>query len=766
MIKIIIKNEELDIDTAAVVTFKKSQQLNGIQDLYSFSNNFNLKDSAKNRRLLGINYLPNSKAKSMTQGYDVDVVLNGCIFLKRQKLKVQKETPGAIPVYLIFADNLFVATAKNVLLSQITGFDYVKTLGDFLAYNTTNHIDVRTAPISAQDQSGFVVVEEVPALFHIKSLIEAIFTQMGWGFTGDILTDADFGNYYTSPNIGIYGTEGLLNFDVTKTVYAFMLDVLETFNGYIEVSSSSKMIGFYLWKNIEGLKSNFVDYSSKFVDFEEYAFEGGLAKINTLSYTDSPDYFNGFFDNNKSIVEKTEYLKSNFGAGSLRFFADQDLNDDLTLPLRVVGETSEPKAMNLFRFEDVTTPVDIYSNGVKSNWPMYRAYSPNILELWQIFHQAYCKNIALPTIGQLRFRYDAIFLSEFKMGQVFFVKQLATYWLPMELNFTTKKDGVKVKAIMIEKTQIDAPVVFDQNLSVDFYGETYILDVFALYSAANVSPAQTMIISAADLTKNEIWVNGVRILAFPTSITVAAGFEFKVVNIETENIKSNSDVLFQFISQEGGVSRVGKINVAHNGYANFFSEFRSELDTVYTFGANDINGLKRRLNYSGLVMVSPGVPSPINIPDTFAPAIGDVEAYQPYPNNNTVRPPVEFKVLEFDRACSVTLELTIGNLLVQCSNRGGGAEARTKLYFQLWKNGVVFLPVFSAGAIDRYKSSAASVTYANVAVSKTFNVNAGDVILIDAYVDLSEEDRIGSGTMDGSVALTNVAWKFRVSEQL
>ena len=757
MIKIIIKNEELDIDTAAVVTFKKSQQLNGIQDLYSFSNNFNLKDSAKNRRLLGINYLPNSKAKAMTQGYDVDVVLNGCIFLKRQKLKVQKETPGAIPVYLIFADNLFVASAKNILLSQInTGANYAKTINQFRNRNTPNNIKARTAAISAQDSSGLIVVEEVPILLNVKELVISIFTQMGWGYTGDILTDVDFGNYYTSPNVGAYGDDGRPAFDVTKTVYAFMLDVLETFNGYIEVSGSSKMVGFYLWKNIEGLKKNFVDYSDKFVDFEEYAFEGGLAKINTVSYSDSPDYYNGFFDNNKSIVEKTEYLKSNFGAGSLRLFADQEVNPDTSIPLRVAGETTEPKVMNLFRFEEATSVVRVYYLGVANDLNVYKAYSPNILELWQLFHQAYCKNIALPTIGQLKFRYDAIFLSEFKMGQVFFIKQLATYWLPMELNFTTKKDGVKVKAIMIEKTPLDVPIVFDQNLSVGFYGETFILDVFALYSAANISPAQTMIITAADLTKNEIWVNGTQVLAFPTSITVAAGFEFKVVNIEAENIKSNSDVLFQFVSQEGGVSRVGKINVAHNGYANFLSEFRSELDTVYTFGENDTNGLKRRLNYSAKITTA------LNIADTFAPAIGDV----PYFAGLFPRPPVEFKALEFDRACAVTVELTIDNLHLYCSNRGGKAEARTKIFFQLWKNGVAFMPIYSAGVIDRYRSSNANIDYNNVSVIKTFNVSAGDVILLDAYLDLSEEDRIGSGTMNGSVSMTNVVWRFKVSEQL
>lgn len=753
MIKIIIKNEELDIDTAAVVTFKKSQQLNGIQDLYSFSNNFNLKDSAKNRRLLGINYLPNSKAKSMTQGYDVDVVLNGCIFLKRQKLKVQKETPGAIPVYLIFADNLFVASAKNILLSQInTGANYAKTINQFRNRNTPNNVKARTAAISAQDSSGLIVVEEVPILLNVKELVISIFTQMGWGYTGDILTDVDFGNYYTSPNVGVYGDDGLPAFDVTKTVYAFMLDVLETFNGYIEVSGSSKMIGFYLWKNIEGLKKNFVDYSGKFVDFEEYAFEGGLAKINTVSYSDSPDYYNGFFDNNKSIVEKTEYLKSNFGAGSLRLFADQEINPDTSIPLRVAGETTEPKVMNLFRFEEAASAVRVYYLGVANDLNVYKAYSPNILELWQIFHQAYCKNIALPTIGRLKFRYDALFLSEFKMGQVFFIKQLATYWLPMELNFTTKKDEVKVKAIMIEKTPLDVPIVFDQNLSVGFYGETFILDVFALYSAANVSPAQTMIITAADLTKNEIWINGVQVLAFPTSVTVAAGFELKVVNIEPDNVKSNSDVLFQFVSQEGGVSRVGKINVAHNGYANFLSEFEpADMLTEYNYGQDNTADFAFWFNQGQAMLTA------INIPDTLNVALG-VESSQAAALN-------AFKIIESDRAQLITVNFHADYLRYTCSNRGGTATARTNVTFEVWRNGAQALVIHSNGVIDRYKTTSSDISELNINKTATLSVAAGDTLAFFGKVTGGKE-RAASAAMNGRVYFRGITWKFSCSEQL
>jgi len=757
MIKIILKNEALDVNPDTVITFKKSQQLNGIQDLYSFSNNFGLIDSSKNRRLLGINYLPNSKAKSMTAGYDVDVVLNGCIFLKKQKLKVQKESKGSIPVYLIFTDNFFVAKAKATLMSQIdTGVVYTKELGYFIAQNLVTE-SARTAPISAQDTSGLIVVEEIPILLNIKDLVLKIFTQLGYAYTGDILTDENIGAYYTNSNVGVYGPDGTPIFDKTKTVYDFILDFLKTFNGYIEVSDSSKSIGLYFWKNIETIKQNFVDYSAKFTGFEEYTFEGGLAKINTVSYSDSPDFYNGFFDNNKSIVEKTEYLKSGFGAGNLRLFADQDLEEDGTLLPRTNGEIAEPQTMNIYRFEETTTSTPVYFGGVLSYVDLYKAFSPNILEIWQTFHRAYCDNIALPTIAQLNFRYDALFLSEFKMGQVFYLKQLATYWLPMELNYSTKKEGVKIKSIMIEKTRADVPVVFDQNLSVDFYGEVFILDIFALYAAFNVSPAATMLIVGADLTKNNIFVNGVQVLAFPTSIGVHGPFELRVENIEPVNVKSNSDILFQFVSDQGGISRVAKINVAHNGRANFVSEFRSEHDTLYSYGQNDVDGFTRYLNYSAKIT------TPINIVDTLAPQIGDISAviFVGIP-----RPPVEFNALDFDRASTVMAQLTVEYLRLKVSNRGGGAEARTKIYFRLFKNGVFLKDVHTAAAIDSKKSGDTTIEYLNVNKSTTFNVLAGDIIAMAVYINGSEEDRIGSGTMDGSVALKNINWKFLVTEQL
>lgn len=753
MIKIVLNNEILDIEDGSTVTFKKAQLLNGIQDQYSYSNNFNLKDSSKNRRLLKINYLPTSKAQSMTAGYDVDVVFAGCIFLKRQKLKVQKEPKGGLAAYLVFTDSYFMALSKSMTLNQIvTNAGYAKDLVSFLSRNLPFETDYRTAPVSAQDSSRLVVIEEVPILINLQKFIFKIFTQLGYSYTGDILSDTDIGKYYVSQNVGIYGPDGSIVFDSALTVYDFIIWSLKTFNGYLEISDSSRLLGLYFWKNIESIKRNFVDYSDMYTDFTEYVCDGGLAKINTMSYADSPDYFNGFFSNNKSLVDSKQYLQSDFGAGPLKLFGDQEAQEDGTLEPRIIGEVTDPQNINIFVFEGAPAPLTVYSGGSPQTVGVYRAVSPNILQIFNEFHRPYTNNIATPTTVQLNFRYNAIMVSEFKMFRVFFIRQLASYWIPIEFNFTSKKDGVKIKSLLIEKTAADVPIVFDYSMGVGFYGEAIINDINILYSALNVSPADTMTIVNADLTKNRIFINDIEVLAFPTAISVAAAFNVRIENSDTENRIDNSDILFQFASQDGGISRVAKLNIAHTGQANFVSEFRSEPGTVYEYGRTGVDYFYRKLNYSAKIT------TPINIADTLAPMIGDVET-----NAEAI---ASFKFFDFDRASTVKVDLSILKLELYCTNEGGGAEARTKIWFDIWKNGVKFLNVYYAGAIDSKKKSDTTVVYNNISVSKTFNVSAGDDIQVFASLEGTEESRPGSGHMGGRAKLTNVNWKFSVSEQL
>jgi hypothetical protein len=224
------------------------------------------------------------------------------------------------------------------------------------------------------------------------------------------------------------------------------------------------------------------------------------------------------------------------------------------------------------------------------------------------------------------------------------------------------------------------------------------------------------------------------------------------VNKEPVNVKSNSDILFRFVSEEGGVSREATINVAHNGRADFVSEFRSELDTVYTYTRNDVNDFLRFLNYAAKIT------TPINVVDTFAPAIGDV-GDQPTATAN-------FHVLTLARDSQVTTELLVENVQVHCSNRGGGARAQTNVTFMLYKNGAEFLTVYSAGAVDDKKTGDTTLNYPNAGATKTFSALAGDVISMAIIIRGTEQNRLGSGTMDGSASFKNINWKFKVSEQL
>jgi len=691
VIKVIVNNEELDIDEGQVVTFKRSQQLNGIQNQYSYSNNFNLKNSSKNRRLLGINYLPNSKAKSMTVGYDCDIVLNGCIFLKSQKLKVQKESQNSIPVYVIFTDSLFTARCKEKLLNDIDlGITYDKSLPQFISLNDLNGFQ-KTAPISAQDNSGFVALEEVPALLNIVPFVSKLIIGIGYNFTGSFFTDVEANKYYMNPNLGIYGVGGSPKFDNKLTVFEFITHILKTFNAYIDVSDSQKEVGIYLWNGIENMKSIFVDYSGKFVNFTEYAFEGGLAKTNTIEYSGSQPFYNSFFENNKSIIDSKSYLKSDFGAGNMRLFSDQDLNENNTLPLRVVGETGEPSEINIYRFEAIKKQTAIYLNGVKQFVNVYRAFSPNILEIFNLFHAPYVKNIALPTIGNLIFRYDAIFLANLKFQNVFFIKQLSTYWLPLELNFSTKKDKVNIKALMIEKTQADIPVVFDLNISLGFFESYIINDASPLYSSQNKSPQSIFTVISFDLSLNNVFITGnnnvrTQILAFPFNIDVGTKFVLEFENIEPVNTRSNSDLFFQFTSEEGGVSRIAKINIAHNGRANYVSEFRMLNPQQINFTGFRNEG--KTLNYSQKIT------TPINIPLTLSPNTGVV--------NNVPEALANFKFLrlQFPTSQRVIIQYEfIGNYFISLPTASPFNQSRLTINYNLYVNGLLFRTLRTNGAL-------------------------------------------------------------------
>ena len=89
-IEILRKGFRLDIDPSQVVTFKKSQNLNGVQNRYAYSNTIKLEKTANNEKLLGLFYMPANKLTSLKDGYEVDIVFNRSINLRNQTLKIQK----------------------------------------------------------------------------------------------------------------------------------------------------------------------------------------------------------------------------------------------------------------------------------------------------------------------------------------------------------------------------------------------------------------------------------------------------------------------------------------------------------------------------------------------------------------------------------------------------------------------------------------------------------------------------------------------------
>ena len=715
--RIIINNEDLEIEQGQVVTFKKTQKLNGLQEGYSFTNNLKINKSPKNIRILKSSYFPTTKGNNMANSIECDAVMNDTIYLKKQQFKIKKDLPTLFEAYVIFSESYFMTKAKDLLMNDINfGTAHTKSVGSFM-YSNEYGTDFKTAPISAQDKSGIISIQEYNILINVKFAIQKIFTALGYTLAGDYSLDADLPNYYFSSDVGWYGTDGTAQFSDGLTAYDFLQSVAETFNGFIDASDSSRNAQFNLWKNFETMKDNFVDYSDYFDDVKDYTAEDGLAKKNTVKYSEGSDAYNSFFNNQKSLTDEKTYLTSDFGAGNMRLFDDQEIKEDGTIELREVGTLTDAKKLNLYVFETEKSEVSFFDNGIKQTHLMYKAYSPNMLEIWQKFHKPYTDNIAQPVIANFEFKYNALFLNDFKMQEVFFIKQLSSYWLPLEINFSNAKDGISLKAILIQKTVIYAPIVYDLNLSIGFYDEVYVVDQSLLYSTKNKSKASSITIQSANLSENYIFVNTVEITSLPVTFDVSTVFEIRIVNKNTVNVINNSDIIFQYTSEEGGVSRLAKINVAHNGSATYVSNFRSLPDVEYSYGAPNAIDRQVRLNYCGKVTPS----FPINIPTTLSPQIGYID------NNDRPAAPVIFKALAFNNAGWVTLLLTVGQVRIKAWGTGS-----ITLSFNIWRGGVLLATVYQAVGTTNTNGSAKTTIIDNVTAEASFYTTGGGQ---DIYIE-------------------------------
>lgn len=365
-IEIFRKGFRLDIKPDQVVTFKKSQNLNGVQSRYAYSNTINLEDTANNRKLLELFYLPTNKVGSLMNGYEVDIVLNRSINLRNQTLKIQKEARNDIQTYLLFTDNALVVNLKQTYINAVAaGYTYKKNIPDFVTYS---------AFMESQPKSGLFVMEEIPRLINLQELLKKAFTDNGYSVYGDFFeANSVFSEYFVAPNKGvyqIYGGSGVgfaPTFDPQLDAFTFLNNCLAYFNCYAEVDDTYKTVVVNRWTNLQAYKNNYIDYSKYYTDYQDYTFQSKLAKRNELKYSDSGTAYDSFFANNLSSEDKATYLNSGFGTGTLNIFDDSKLEADGKIPVRANGAVGEISAVRIFKKSSTLINTNIFIGGVATN---------------------------------------------------------------------------------------------------------------------------------------------------------------------------------------------------------------------------------------------------------------------------------------------------------------------------------------------------------------------------------------------------------------
>jgi len=749
MIEIFRKGFRLDINPAQVITFKKSQNLNGIQERYAYSNTISLDKTANNKKLLELFDLPTNKVASLMNGYTVDVVLNGSIQLRNQTLKIQKETLEKIDTYLLYSDNALVVKLKEQYLNAITAdFLYKKTIGDFV--NKSEGLTSRTALVETQEKSGLYVIEEMPLLIQLQELIKLIFTQNNYSVFGDFfVANNDVSEYYVAPNQGVYQIystgEGFApTFETTLNAFDFLSQTLAFFNCYAEVDDTYKTVVVNKWTNIENYKNSYVDYSKYFVNYTDYTFQSKLAKRNEMTYSDSGTLFNSFFPNNLSSQDKATYLSSAFGAGSLLTFDDSDVQDDDTIELRANGATGEASAVRIYKISSTLVNTKIYANGMPNFVSSYKAVSVSMLTVFNDFHKSYSDFILTPLVTNLVMRYDAILAATFSLTKVFFVEQLSSYWIPLEVNFSTKEDQISIKAMLIKKRKVPSPTLNNFNsVFLDFkekavFPLNFLLSMYPI--PPNEYPWDVVIFKSYDQDENTLFVNDVEVPAntLPQAFAIADLVSIKILaNKLTDTVPdTNTDSLYiQAIDTNGGVSNEAYINIKHTGVANLESNFEQFDDITYSRNNFDIGkirimplnyvvGLKPNLNntISSVTQLQTG-----NLPDdTF----NLVQTTEPYTNVKMVIEPF--------------------SIFLRTANNGIG-KARATVQVAIY-DGVSETQLYQIGSADN-----ASQTFNIPKLSATFaSVPSGRKLRMFIYYFFDNRRGSNSGSMDVETTVSGV----------
>jgi len=738
-IEILRKGFRLDIDPSQVVTFKKSQNLNGVQNRYAYSNTIKLEKTANNEKLLGLFYMPANKLTSLKDGYEVDVVFNRSINLRNQTLKIQKENLDTVDTYLLYTDSALVVALKELYVGQVAKkYTYNKTASAMIVGN---------ALTETQPESGLYVIEEMPLLINLQDLMKDIFEAAAYSVYGDFFNDAIFEEFFVAPNEGTYqtftGTPFAPTFDPDLDCYTFMKDVLTLFNCYVDVDDTDRTVSVNRWTNLGDYKNNFVDYSKHYNKYKDYAFQSQLAKKNDLKYSDSGTSYDSFFTNTLSSQDDTTYLNSNFGTGSLNIFENAEVEDGGTIPLRAEGEKGEISAVRILRKSVDPITVTIYEAGQPRAITALKATPVSMQTIFTEFHKDYTDFILTPIISNIEFNYNDILAASFSMTKVFFVEQTSSYWIPLEQNYSTKKDGISVKAMLVKKKKVESPTLYNLNsVLLDFKEKgTIPLDTFRdLYPMPpNKNDWQVVVFTEYNQDLNSLYVNDVLITAdslpqaFLMDDLVSLKIEANKAS-DTQPDTNSASIYFRAIDTAGGESNEAFINVVHTGVANLESNY-SQTESLYF----ELLSVDHGRRYASPNVYRVG--SRPNLNDTLQQTANVLET-SVNDNLNLIEATQNY-------TGSVRVDFSAFTMHIRSSNNGIG-KART--YAKV---------VVEAGS---YKRTFEEVSTVNDE-EETHYMNPGSVTFpnlplgapVRAYVDFTFDNRRGSnsGSMSSRVTITN-----------
>ena len=750
MLEIYRKGFPFDLDQDQIVTFKKSQNLNGIQDRYSYSNTIPMDLTANNKKLLDLYYLPTNKVTTLMNGFEVDAVFNN-IRLKDQILKIQKEGKEKVETFLLFSDNQLLIKLKTVYLNEtFKDFRYNKTVAAFTAAQSGGTI---TAPfVETQESTGFYVVEEMPILLNVQEALKKIFVDNGYTVFGEFFLQTDtIKDYFIAPNVGVYqiysgSGEGFSPvFDENLTGFDLINAILKYFNCYAAVDDTYKTVVVNKWTSLNNFKDNFIDYSAYFINYKDYVFQSKLAKKNNLNYSDSGSLFNSFFTNNLSSQSEATYLDTSFGAGSTLLFADSDLLENGNIELRANGEIGEKSAIRIYKVSAGTITAPIFENGVAQSATGKRAVSVSMRDVYDSFHKDYTDFILTPLIVNIQFRYDDILAETFSMTKVFLITQLSSYWIPLEINFTSDKDFINVRAMLVKKRKVETPILNNFNSIILDFKEKALFPL-SLLNGMYPKPPNTynwdeIIFRSYDQNLNSLFVNDVLVPAasLPQAFTLSAVSSVKIEAnkpSDTQPDSNTAELIIQATDTNGGRSNDAYINIKHTGIAQLESNFLQ--NAAFNYSRNTFDGGFLFVNLLGYVTgLKPNLNNTITSVVPVSTILGTNDDFN--------------LVVASESYSNVKIDISAFNVILTTSNNGIG-KARAKVQLILSKNGVLFflkeVSVANNGTVN------VNVPAISVALQ---SIVAGDKIKVYMFYTFDNVRGLNSGSMNVATTITGMA---------